>query len=263
VATWTVGDIEITRVDDPGFELILPSDEATVAALQRSPWLAPDFVTDDWSLEIGSSCTVVRTPDALVLVDPFLAFDDAERLGPRLQALRDAGVEADDVTAVINTHVDGIGVNVLPDGSPTFPSARYLVPRGELAAMRGGTHGETRADALLELQDQGVVEAADPGPVVAGIRLEDAPGHNPAMHVAWIEDGGRSAVVVGHLFLHPAQIAAPQVDNGDLDPVALEATRRALLARCVDRAALLVGPLFAHPGGGWIHPSDGGWRLEV
>ena len=109
MTTWTVGSVELTRVDDPDFELILPSDDATVAALQRSPWLAPHFVTEDWALNVGSSCIVVRTPTAVALVDPFLAFDDADRLGPRLQALRDAGVEADDVDLVVNTHVDGIG----------------------------------------------------------------------------------------------------------------------------------------------------------
>jgi glyoxylase-like metal-dependent hydrolase (beta-lactamase superfamily II) len=262
VSTWAIGDIEITRVDDPGFELILPSDEATVAALQRSPWLAPSFVTEDWSLNIGSSCTIVRTPHALLLVDPFLAFDDAERLGPRLQALRESGVEADDVDFVINTHVDGIGANVLHDDSPAFPAARYLVPRAELDAMRAGTHVDTRADALLKLQDDGIVEPTDAGPVLDGIRLEDAPGHNPGMHVVWVDDGERSAVVVGHLFLHPAQIASPEIDNDDLDPVALEATRRALLARCVEDDVLLVGPLFAEPGGGQVRRSGDTWRLE-
>jgi glyoxylase-like metal-dependent hydrolase (beta-lactamase superfamily II) len=261
VTTWTVGAIEITRVEDPGFELILPSDEGTVAALQQSPWLAPAFVTDDWALNIGSSCTVVRTPEALLLVDPFLAFDDPERLGPRLQALREVGVEADDVDVVINTHVDGIGVNVLDGGSPTFPTARYLVPRAELDAMRAGTHGETRADALLKLQDDGVVEPTDAGQVVDGINLEDAPGHNPGMHVVWVDDGDESAVIVGHLFLHPAQIASPHVDNGDLDPVALEATRRTLLTRCVDEHAVLIGPLFAPPGGGPVRPEGDAWRL--
>ena len=250
------------RVADPGFELILPSDEATVAALRQAPWLSPAFVTDDWSLKIGSSCTVVRTPHTLLLVDPFLAFDDPERLGPRLQALRDAGVEADDVDVVINTHVDGIGANVLHDDSPAFPSARYLVPRAELEAMRAGTHGDTRADALLKLEDEHVVEATDAGPIVDGVHLEDAPGHNPGMQVVWVDGGERQAVVVGHLFLHPAQIASPNVDNGDLDPVALEATRRSLLARCVERDALLVGPLFAAPGGGQVRPSGETWRLE-
>jgi glyoxylase-like metal-dependent hydrolase (beta-lactamase superfamily II) len=264
VSRWTIGAIEVTRVDDPGFELVLPSDEATVAALQRSPWLAPHFVTEDWALDIGSSCTVIRSGGRTVLVDPFLAFDDPERLGPRLQALRDAGVEADDVDVVVNTHVDGIGINVLHDDSPTFPSARYLVPRQELEAMRAGTHGDTRAGALLQLQADGVVEpTAGDEELLPGIRLADAPGHNPGMNVVWLEDGDKAAVVVGHLFLHPAQIANPSIENGDLDPVALEATRRSLLADCVARDAVLVGPLFAPPGGGQVRADGDSWRLEV
>jgi len=264
VTTWTVGSIDVTRVDDPDFELILPSDDATVAVLQRSPWLAPHFVTGDWALNIGSSCTVVRTPDAVVLVDPFLAFDDADRLGPRLQALRDAGVEADDVDIVVNTHVDGIGVNVLRDGSPTFPNARYLVPRAELEAIRAGTHGESRADSLLALQDDGIVEATEGDETLLdGVRLEDAPGHNPGMHVVWVEDAERAAVIVGHLFLHPAQIANPSIENGDLDPVALEATRRSLLRRCTEVGALVVGPLFAPPGAGQVRPDGDAWRFDA
>ena len=264
MSSWTVGGIEVTRVDDPGFELVLPSDEGTVAALQRSPWLAPHFVTDDWSLDIGSSCIVIRTGERTVLVDPFLAFDDAERLGPRLQALRDVGVEAEDVDVVVNTHVDGIGINVLRDGSPTFPSARYLVPRLELDALRAGTHGDTRAGALLAMEEDGMVEpTAGDEELLPGVRLADAPGHNPGMHVVWLEDGEAAAVVVGHLFLHPAQIADPSVENGDLDPVALEATRRRLLAECVERDAVLIGPLFAAPGGGRVRPYGNTWRLEV
>jgi hypothetical protein len=68
-------------------------------------------------------------------------------------------------------------------------------------------------------------------------------------------------VVVGHLFLHPAQIASPEVANGDLDPVLLAATRRALLARCAEASTLLVGPLFASPGAGSIQPAGDAWRL--
>ena len=45
-------------------------------------------------------------------------------------------MEAEDVVAVVYTHVDGLGVGLLADGSPTFPDARYLVPRLELEALR-------------------------------------------------------------------------------------------------------------------------------
>jgi glyoxylase-like metal-dependent hydrolase (beta-lactamase superfamily II) len=130
--------------------------------------------------------------------------------------------------------------------------------------MRAGTHGDTRAGSLLDLWDAGTVEPTEGAElVVDGVRLEDAPGHNPAMHVVWVEDGKERAVVIGHLFLHPAQIANPAVENGDLDPVALEATRRALLVRCVADDVVLVGPLFASPGGGRVAPDGDTWRLDV
>src|SRR3546814_4802359 len=86
--TWGVGAVEITRVEDPGFDLTLSQDEETRKALAAAEWLSPWSVTEDLSLRIGSSATIVRTPSAVVLVDPFLAFDDVARLGPRLSALR-------------------------------------------------------------------------------------------------------------------------------------------------------------------------------
>lgn len=261
--TWTVGSIELTRVEDPGVGLVLPSDDATAAILQRAPWLRPHFVTEAWGLRIGSSATVIRAGGAVVLVDPFLAFDDPARHGPRLSALREAGVEADDVDVVIDTHIDGLGVNLLLDGSPTFPRARYLVPRAELDSLRAGRQAGAHPE-LVALHDAGRVEATEGHEeVVPGIRLEDAPGHNPGHHVVWLTDGAEQAVVVGHLFLHPAQIARPEVDNGDLDPVVLEATRRALLARCAAEGALLVGPLFADPGGGRVVEDGDTWRLAT
>lgn len=265
VTTWTVGSAEITRVDDPGFELVLPQDDGTRAVLQQAPWLRPHFVTDDWSLRIGSSATVIVSGGSVVLVDPFLAFDDTAKLGARLGALREAGLEADDVDVVVNTHVDGLGVNLLADGSPTFPRARYLTPRAELEAIQTGAHGETEhAGVLLDLWATGRLEASEGTEEVApGIRLADAPGHNPGHHVVWVEGGEEAAVVVGHLFLHPVQLAVPEADNDDLDPVVLAQTRRSLLTRCVGEDALLIGPLFAAPGGGRVRAADETWRLEV
>ena len=158
--SWTIGEVEITRVDDPGFELALPSDEATVAALQRSPWLHPHFVTDDWALRIGSSATVIRTAGhGRPRRSRSSPSTTPTGIGPRLQALREAGVEADDVDVVVNTHVDGLGVNLLHDGSPTFPRARYLVPRAEIDSIRAGDHPDLRHPEVVELHDAGAIEA--------------------------------------------------------------------------------------------------------
>jgi glyoxylase-like metal-dependent hydrolase (beta-lactamase superfamily II) len=265
VPTWTVGSVEITRVDDPDFELLLPQDEAGQAALRAADWLKPSFVTDDWSLRIGSSATIVASGGVVALVDPFLAFDEPDQLGARLTALRDVGLEADDVDLVVYSHIDHLGVGFLHDGSPTFGRARYLVPREELQSIDAGTHAQAaQMGGLIEQWRSGRIEATDGTEEIGpGLRLEDAPGHNPGHHVLWAEDGDDSAVVIGHLFLHPAQIARPQVDNGDLDPAVLEATRRSLLARCVEQDALVIGPLFAAPGAGRVRPDQESWRLAA
>ena len=260
---WTIGAIEIIRVTDPGFELVLPQDPDTAAILKATPWLAPAFITDEQALIIGSSAVAVRTPSATILVDPFLAFDDPARLAPRLAALRAAGIDQDDVDVVICSHIDGVGATIAADGSPSFERARYLVPAAELEDASAGLHGDA-ALALAALRDKGVVEAVDGSEAVApGVHLEPAPGHNRGHNVVWITSGGGDAVITGHLFLHPAQIANPDVHQGDRDPIALAATRRTLLARCVDDDVLLIGPLFAPPGGGKVRDDGVGWRLDL
>lgn len=259
---WTVGAIDLLRVADPDFELVLEQDLTTVALLQASPWLAPHFVTDSQALRVGSSAIVARTPSATVVVDPFLAFDDPARLAPRLAALRAAGVHPESVTHVLLSHIDGLGASVRADGEPSFPNARYFLPAAELEDALAGVHGHA-GDALVALHKQGLVETLFGGEqLLPGVRIEEAPGHSRGHVVVWLESGGSEAVIVGHLFLHPAQIASPQVDNGDVDPVMLERTRRNLLTRCVREDALLVAPLFTLPGGGKIRRDGRAWRLQ-
>jgi glyoxylase-like metal-dependent hydrolase (beta-lactamase superfamily II) len=255
---WSFGAVEITRVADPDFELVLAQDDDTTQALASRAWLSPDYVTADRSLRVGSSAVVVRTPSAILLVDPWLAFDDPARLAPRLAALRGAGIEPVEIDFVINTHVDGLGANVEADGSPTFPNARYLVPQADLDALAG----QPERHPLLVLQDQGRVDGIKGDEhLLPGVHIEAAEGHSEGHVVVWITSGGEHAVITGHLFLHPAQIAAPDAANGDLDPLALAATRRQLLERCVDLDALLLGPLFAAPGGGRVRPDGSSWKL--
>ncbi len=258
---WTIGAIEVIRVADPGFELQLPQDPATQEVLAASPWLHPHYVTDEHALRIGSSAIVVRTPSATIVVDPFLAFDDPARLAPRLAALRAAGSDPDDVAVVINSHIDGIGANVRADGSPAFPAARYLLPAAELEDACAGVHGAV-GESIAALHKSGAAEPLFGGEqLVPGVQIEDAPGHSRGHVVVRIDSGGAAAIVTGHLFLHPAQIASPAIDNGDVDPVILERTRRALLARCVSDDAVLVAPLFAAPGGGKIQARGRAWQL--
>jgi glyoxylase-like metal-dependent hydrolase (beta-lactamase superfamily II) len=261
VPRWQAGGWTIARVPDPGVDLVLPQDDEARAALQRSPWLRPRFVTDDWALRVGSSAIVLDNGTSTVIVDPWLAFDDPARLGPRLDALAAAGWSADDIDIVINSHIDGVGANADPaTGAPTFGRARYLVPAVEMAALADGHR--TGAEGLLDVERAGLLDRYDDRIEAApGVVLDPLPGHTPGHFGVYVGDPP-AAVVTGHLFLHPAQIANPDVAELDHDPRAVRATRRALLERCHREDLLLIAPLFEDPGGGTIVPDGDRWRLE-
>lgn len=245
------------RVADPGFELVLPQDDKTKAVLERSPWLRPWSVTADLELRIGSSATVIRTPEATVLVDPFLAFDDPAAHDRRMGALDAAGVPALSVDIVIDTHVDGVGVNLVPGtGEAAFPNARYLVPAAALEELKSGRHAG--AEGLL-----GIAEPITaPAPVVDGIALIDLPGHAGG-HLGVAIGEPVEAVVCGHLFIHPAQVPNPDTPGLDDDTPTATATRRALLARCADEGIALIGPLWADPGSARVVRDGEGFALAI
>jgi glyoxylase-like metal-dependent hydrolase (beta-lactamase superfamily II) len=257
---WRAGSVTVTRIPDPGFELVLPQDAATTDLLRSTSWLHGWSLTDGFELRIGSSAVLVRSPDSTVLVDPWLAFDDPARDPGRLDALAAAGCEPDAVDAVVYSHVDGIGTVFHADGSPAFPNARHLVPAGELAAARDGHR--PGADALIAFADAGHVEPVDGRTALdPAIVIEPLPGHTAA-HAGVVVGDPPGAIVVGHLFLHPAQIANRDSVAGDEQPDVLRRTRDDVLARCCDDDLLLVAPLFAEPGAGRVDRDGDSYTLE-
>jgi glyoxylase-like metal-dependent hydrolase (beta-lactamase superfamily II) len=129
-----------------------------------------------------------------------------------------------------------------------------------MAELDGGRY--PGAEAYLDVERAGRLDRYDeriePAP---GLVVDPLPGHNPGHYGVYVGDPP-GAVVVGHLFLHPAQIANPDVVQGDHDPDVLRATRRTLLERCARDGLLLIGPLFEAPGGGTIGRDGDGWRLD-
>jgi len=273
VLRWRVGDTTITRVADDEFELVVPQDDATAAVLRsQAPWLYPRFVTDACELRVGSSALAIDTPGARVVVDPWLVFTDTDRATPEARAqidrlvgrLTDAGFAPESVDVVIDTHIDGVGVNTRPTSrgeEPTFPNARYVIASEEIAALRAGRF--PGAEPYEVLLDEGLVDETD-GPVVGEVATEPAPGHSAGHRFVRIGPEVHGAVVVGHLFLHPAQVFAPEPRAGLDEDIELAAkTRHALLERAADEDTLVIGPLWASPGAGTIVPADepGRWRV--
>jgi glyoxylase-like metal-dependent hydrolase (beta-lactamase superfamily II) len=284
LAHWTIGNIarhavgNATLLRVPYFDVAL---DAAVAGLDpehvRSvEWAEPVWATSGQIL-IGQAVWVIECGDRLVVVDPCGAADEFIRSGPAaathqeavLGALAVAGLDPAGVSHVVLSHLDGIGMTALVDDHgawvPTFPNARVVVTREELAWVRA--HPETQgAVAFSALLDQGVVDPVTcPFRCTNEVAVELTGGHSAGHAVVRVESAGARALFVGHLALNPVQVAFPQGAGQHADADRAQQALDAILAEAVGDETLVIGPLWPAPGAArvsgppWVMtPSSGG-----
>ena len=162
-----------------------------------------------------------------------------------LRKLAALGVTPSQVTHVVNTHLhhDHVGWNTyLDDGRwrPTFPQARYLMPRSEAEA--GGARTPDWNVGAFEDSVAPVIEAGlatfitPPHAIAPGLRIVAAPGHSPGMTIVEVADGkGAGMLVGGDPMHHVLQVFVPEANTGFCEDKQLAAaTRHSLLARSAD-----------------------------
>ncbi len=166
-------------------------------------------------------CLLIESDTGLILVDTGngdkLSIKERERMGfvgrtDRLvQGLQRVGYQPADVNTVILTHLhaDHAGGATrwdTPDHTPgqaipTFPNARYLVQRLDLAEAsfpNERTHATFHAHNWQPLIEHGQLIIVDgPQRVATGVRSDIAPGHTAALQMVWVEDGGESLLFLG------------------------------------------------------------------
>src|SRR5690606_22032094 len=138
---------------------------------------------------------------------------------------------------VINSHLhfDHAGGNTMraPSGEivPTFPSARYLVHRGE---MHYATHTNERTAASYftrnwdALAASGQLELVDSDrELVPGIRMRATPGHTPHHQSIVIESQGEVAVFLADVCPTSAHVPLPWIMGYDVEPLVTLETKRA------------------------------------
>ena len=246
--------MEWQRIVDPAFEMDLAQDDEARDRSAAAPWLQPWAISPDLELRLATSCTVIRTDDGIVLVDPFCTFGDTSDAERRIEVLADAGVAVDDVTYVVLTHVDGVGLLWFDDGSPVFTSARVLVPGADLSAIDSGAYPEV--EPLLRFASP----HDSSGSVVPGVELIPLDGHQ-AGHSGVAIGEPWEVLCTGHLFIDPSMVVDLDRPGLDEDVVVAAATRASVLARAADSGFALLGPLWPEPGAAFVERLGGGFSL--
>jgi len=215
-------------------------------------------------------CMLIESDAGLILVDTGqgdkLGEKDWRRLGmaPRTERLIgdmvSVGFRPEDVDIVLFTHMhsDHAGGatrwSTPGDSSsplvPTFPNARYIAQRMELADAsfpNERTRGTYFPQNWQPLQAAGLLDVVDGDQRLAtGVRTEIVPGHTGAIQAVWLEDGGESLLFLGdtcNWAAHMDRLA--WVPAFDIYPMQSIEGKRRLRARALEQNSLLV---FQHDG---------------
>ncbi|RAH97758.1 MBL fold metallo-hydrolase [Acuticoccus sediminis] len=222
--------------------------------------LAPDHV--DFEAEailLGVQSWLVRSAGLTVLVDTCVGEHKArparadwhQRSATQYLAnLAAAGVAPEEVDVVLCTHLhaDHVGWNTrLVDGRwvPTFPNARYLIGRTELAhwaAVNGSNPAGAYADSVLPVVEAGLVDAVEDGyEIASGLTLMPHPGHTPGQVGLRFAGPHGPTVICGDAIHSPLQVYRPEWSSGFcVDPGLAIASRVALLEDAADRGTCLL-----------------------
>jgi glyoxylase-like metal-dependent hydrolase (beta-lactamase superfamily II) len=282
--TWQVGAVKVTRIVELempiGYDPADPFlDGATPEALRKHAWLYPNFVNDQDQMLLSIHALLVEAPGLRLVVDTCVGNDKPRHaLGgtalstPFLQHLADAGWSRDSVEVVVCTHlhVDHVGWNtMLEDGKwvPTFPKARYLFGKTELAHWNAEGDEEQReilVDSVKPILDAGLAELVELNHRISPeIRLIPTTGHTPGHVSVMIESEGQTAVITGDMSHHPCQMAHPDWSSSyDVDRKASSATREQMFAEWADQPILVIGTHYAAPTAGHVKRDGAGFRLE-
>jgi glyoxylase-like metal-dependent hydrolase (beta-lactamase superfamily II) len=166
----------------------------------------------------------------------------AERRGGLAARLREVGLEPEDVTHVVLTHLhfDHAGgvVKRSADGRlrPAFPRARHFVQRMELENAK--QPGDERAAAayrhapecLEPLEEAGLLEVLDgPTTLTPRLRVVVTGGHTPSHQCPIFSDAGQTFLHLGDIAPTRAHLQPAWNQAFDLDPLETMAAKKCLL----------------------------------
>lgn len=267
-----LGAFEITVLTDGTFSLpvsfVLPGrDQAEITQMLGKP---PGDV-----LSVQVNVTIVRTPDALLLIDTG-GGDFTPTIGKLADNLEAAGVSPDDVTHVVFTHAHGDhlwGVIDPLEGGTRFQKAKHVITAAERDFWtRPGV--ETQVPEALQRiaigssRRLGVIadriETRRPGEeVIPGVALIDTSGHAPGHVSVHLKSGSDQLMIGGDALVHPVfSFERPQWRWGsDMDPDKAIATRQRLLDQLATERIPLLGYHLPWPGTGRVERKDTAWRF--
>lgn len=274
------GDAVVTRIPElliRDFKTtdLIPKWDAAIAKQHDSRMIPDCLDAARQRVVVSTHGWLVQTPRHTVIVDTAVgngksravkAFDHLEE--PWLERLAAAGVEPAAVDFVLLTHLhtDHVGWNTrLVNGrwTPTFPNARYIMPRGEqerlgrLLEEQGANTPKTAfyVDSVLPVIESGQASyvALDGGEPVEGFVFHPTPGHSSGHMSIGLRSGEGYGFFAGDVMHHPIQVHQPDWSSVFSDsPVDGCKSRKWALNHMSDTGALVFSSHFPSSSAGRV-----------
>jgi len=250
-----LGDMEIRHLDGGSFRL---DGGAMFGVVPKVLWEKKSPPDERNRIHMRANSLLVRAHGKTIVIETgngtkwdaksrnIYAIQDGN---PLIDSLARHDVQPGDVDLVINTHLhfDHAGGGTrLENGRavPTFPRARYVVQRGELAHAGAPTERD-RASYFRE-NFQPIAEAdlwdlvEGDQQILPGISVGRIPGHNADIQAVLLTGGGRTLAFVADLLPTRHHIPLPWIMAYDLYPMQSLETKRAWIARMVKENWIVV-----------------------
>ena len=255
-----VGNVDIVAVLD----MVPPPREPTMMfpTTSAQDWESHQDALEDGQLQLYYLHFFLRSQGKTIMVDtgmgPGPHPDRGNRTGDLINQLNIKGVDTADVDIVAHTHLHGdhVGWNIDYTNSqpaPTFPKARYLVPRLDWEHFTQsdviGTAPQV-TNSVIPLQGMGLMDLVDSEyNITDEVKTLSTPGHTPGHMVIVITSQGEKAMVVGDLLHNKAQVERPDWTAGvDTDKEASRLNRESILDQAEQEGYVIAA--------GHFHPND-------
>jgi glyoxylase-like metal-dependent hydrolase (beta-lactamase superfamily II) len=240
------GDYRVEVIPDCEFRL---DGGAMFGVVPRNLWSRVCPPDDQNRIRMNMNCLFIEAGNERILIDTGIGdkwsekhrarygIDRQRSLGESLNAI--AGVSAEDITIVINTHLhfDHAGGNTHLDESgkavPSFPNARYFIARAEYEHAEEPNERDWASyfsENWRPLKESGQLELKEAEYEVGpGLRMETHAGHNRSMQCARLARAGRTLFGFADLVPTRAHVPFAWVMGYDLYPVETVAAKKKLL----------------------------------
>jgi len=171
-------------------------------------------------------------------------------------------------------HTDHVGWNTVEkDGKwvPTFPKARYLIPKDDFDYWKGlydkgekDVNQGSFVDSVLPILDAGLADFMDGKGEAAGcLAPEPVPGHAPGMLSFRLRSRGEEGLFTADVMHNAIQIVRPDWnDRYCVWPDQALQSRAAVLKRAAERGALIMPMHLGAPYCGYVRRQGDGYAFE-